>query len=458
MKRYLIILVALFLAITAVRAQKSELETFRKQLSALAGDGVEYEENGADWVKNQLLVQLSDQMDDSARNVFTSIFSDTVQWRISTLTTTDEEGYKRVCSFVDKYEIDSEEELFGVPLMVSNREDGAQTVLFADDNNTLVFENDADEETYSIFMADCNIIEFLQQTLLGVLDAMGDAMVSFGDNVSYSLNMGGSKLIDFTNIPGKSHCEDEKEAVPAKKQGPVECDSIEYPSFVQRDGKRLVAIPTVSEEFKQALVPLSPYVAKGIYDWINNTGFGNGTSQVCEIITPYSVVEKYRTENPSTTIEYPAESLKAFVATEYQGGVPAVLCRKSISPDGYKEMLASLSHFFALKVGERYENLKVTNRITTPDGKRFVQLYGDREILACIYDSPADDYCFMNITIGHDSAFEAFLNAFTFDGENKIAAKHSIVINEDGLQITPAAESKGGVSYQWKYLKELNLQ
>ena len=142
MKRYLIILVALFLAITAVRAQKSELETFRKQLAALAGDGVEYEENGADWVKNQLLVQLSDQMDDSARNVFTSIFSDTVQWRISTLTTTDEEGYKRVCAFVDKYEIDSEEELFGVPLMVSNREDGAQTVLYADDNNTLVFENE----------------------------------------------------------------------------------------------------------------------------------------------------------------------------------------------------------------------------------------------------------------------------------------------------------------------------
>lgn len=455
MKKYLIIFAALFLATTAVQAQKSEFKEFRKQLAALAGDGVEYEENGADWVKNQLFEQLSDQMDDSARNVFTSIFSDTVQWRISTLTTTDEEGYKRVCAFVDKYEIDSEEELFGVPLMVSNREDDVQTILFADDDNTLLFENDADEETYSIFVADCNIIEFLQQTLLGVLDAMGDAMVSFGDNVSYSLNMGGSKLIDFTNISGESHCEDEKEAVPAKKQGLVECDSIKYPSFVQRDGKRLVAIPTVSEEFKQAL---APYVAKGIYDWINNTGFGNGTSQVCDIITPYSVVEKYIAENPSTTIEYPAESLKASVATEYQGGVPAVLCRRSTSPDGYKEMLGAFSPFFALEVGGRYENLKVTNRITTPDGKRFVQLYGDREILVGIYDSPADSYCFMNITIGHDSAFEAFLNAFAFDGEYKLATKCTIVINEDGVQIAPALESKGGVSYRWKYLKELNIQ
>lgn len=455
MKKYLIIFAALFLATTAVQAQKSEFKEFRKQLAALAGDGVKYEENGADWVKNQLFEQLSDQMDDSARNVFTSIFSDTVQWRISTLTTTDEEGYKRVCAFVDKYEIDSEEELFGVPLMVSNREDDVQTVLYADDNNTLVFENDADEETYSIFMADCNIIEFLQQTLLGVLDAMGDAMVSFGDNVSYSLNMGGSKLIDFTNISGESHCEDEKEAVPAKKQGLVMSDSIEYPSFVQRDGKRLVAIPTVSEEFKKTL---APYVAKGIYDWINNTGFGNGTSQVCDIITPYSVVEKYIAENPSTKIEYPAESLKASVATEYQGGVPAVLCRRSTSPEGYKEMLGAFSPFFALEVGGRYENLKVTNRITTPDGKRFVQLYGDREILVGIYDSPVDSCCFMNITIGHYSAFEAFLNAFAFDGEYKLATKCTIVINEDGVQIAPALESKGGVSYRWKYLKELNIQ
>ena len=116
------------------------------------------------------------------------------------------------------------------------------------------------------------------------------------------------------------------------------------------------------------------------------------------------------------------------------------------------------SPFFALNVGERYENLKVTNRITTPDGKRFVQLYGDREIIMSIYDSPADNYCFMNITIGHDSAFEAFLNAFTFDGEDKIAAKYRIVINEDGLQITPSGESKGGVNYQWKYFEELNIK
>ena len=267
--------------------------------------------------------------------------------------------------------------------------------------------------------------------------------------------MGGSKLIDFTNIPGESHCEDEKEAVPAKKQGLVMSDSIEYPSFVQRKGKSLVAIPAVSEEFKNTL---APYVAKGIYDWINDTGFGNGASQVCYIITPYSVAERYKAQNPLTTIEYPSESLKAFIATEYQGGVPAVLCRKSTSPDGYKDMLAALSPFFALEVGERYENLKVTNRATTPSGKRFVQLYGDREVLMNIYDSPADGYCFMNITIGHDSAFEAFLNAFTFDGEDKLAAKYRIVINEDGLQIAPAAESKGGVSYQWKYLEELDIQ
>ena len=455
MKRYFIILAAFFFTIAAAQAQKSEVEKFRKQMAALAGDGVEYEENGAEWVKNQLFEQLSDQMDDSAGTILSTIFSDTRQWHISTLTTTNEEGYKRVCEFTDEYEIDSEEELFGVPLMASSREDGAQTVLFVDDNNTLVFENDADEETYSIFVADCNIIEFLQQTLLGVLDAMGEAMVSFGDNVSYSLNGGGSKLIDFTNIFGESHSESEKEAVLAKKPGLVMSDSIKYPSFVQRDGKRLVAVPAVSEEFKQAL---APYVAKGIYDWINGTGFGNGTSQVSDIITPYSVAEKYKVENSFTTIEHPSESLKAFMATEYQGGVPAVLFRKSTSPAGYKEMLTSLSPFFALNVGERYENLKVTNRITTPDGKRFVQLYGDREIIMSIYDSPADNYCFMNITIGHDSAFEAFLNAFTFDGEDKIAAKYRIVINEDGLQITPSGESKGGVNYQWKYFEELNIK
>lgn len=458
MKKYLIIFAALFLATTAVQAQKTEFKEFRKQMAALAGDGVEYEENGADWVKKQLFEELSNQMGDSAKTVFSTIFSDTVQWCMSKLNTTDEAGYKRVCAFVDKYEIDSEEELFGVPLMVSNREDGAQTVLFADDNNTLLFENDADEETYSIFMADCNIIEYLQQILLGVLGEMGEAVGNFKDNVGYSLNLGGQKLIDFTSTSGESHCENKsacsKNEV-SQQQGLVMSDSIKYPSFVQRDGKRLVAIPTVSEEFKQTL---APYVAKGIYDWINNTGFGNGTSQVCDIITPYSVVEKYIAENPSTTIEYPAESLKASVATEYQGGVPAVLCRRSTSPDGYKEMLGAFSPFFALEVGGRYENLKVTNRITTPDGKRFVQLYGDREILVGIYDSPADSCCFMNITIGHDSAFEDFLNAFAFDGEYKLAAKCTIVINEDGVQIAPALESKGGVSYRWKYLKELNIQ
>ena len=109
--------------------------------------------------------------------------------------------------------------------------------------------------------------------------------------------------------------------------------------------------------------------------------------------------------------------------------MPAVLYSFSQNENGYNEMLREYGDMFRRKLGEKVLGLEVTQQ-SRNNGKRFVQLWGEGDVLMCVIDVPQEKYCLMSIIVGVNG-FEQAVNEYLFGGEKDFAKKCNIVINND---------------------------
>lgn len=392
-------------------------------------------------------------------------------------TSDDDTGYQLICAVLDKYEVADREDFFGIPLMVNNREDGEQQVIFMDDNHTLVVSDDGEEAM--VLYGTFNLLGVMQNTLVNVMELkeeneadvklIGDVefTVSADDKAALenpSLSMGAcpEEIMRFArgvaddNIAYlKSHAENaaddaEREELAAlaadfkaEQEENLEelankLDELEHPKFIEiipGTDEYFVAIPKVSPEVEATM---KPYAKNGIYDWINSTGFGSGAKkgsvdQISCIVTPHDIAREYVIRNLPRDKWFDdgfTQQYKELAAREYQGGTPAVLYRFSHNEQGYNDMLRDLGWIFGLEPGEKHWNLEVTQR-SENNGKRFVQLWGEGGVLVCIFDSPAEKYCHFSVIVGGVSGFEKAVNEYFFGGERDFANKCNIIIDSD---------------------------
>ena len=382
---------------------------------------------------------------------------DKKDFRLINVASPDGIGRESIYKVLDKYEVTTAEVLFGIPLLLCNRSNGVQVMLFVGDKASLMV----------LDYGDSIEVLLLNSDLMMIFKEIFTSMMIHGDGGNITIGSSGELQFSYSFSRTSEHIETERgecrepevysfdqqssgtdpyerfneevaqlaaqteERLNREQQAQLDeqIKLLKKPSFVQIPGTEdyLLGIPELSDEPSHV-----------VYDWVNELGFGKGTvkdnpHQKSEIILPEDVARLYAvTHLPQEkwNEEGYSPTFKAIYQKEYQGGTPAVLYRFSKSEAGYKDMLADLGFLFKLELGDTYRNLKVTQQ-SERNGKRFVQLYGEGGILMCVFDSPADHYCHMSILVGGGGGFEQAVNEYVFGGERDIATRCNIIINSD---------------------------
>ena len=390
---------------------------------------------------------------------------DKKDFRLIKISSPDGIGREIIYKVLDKYEVTTAEVLFGIPLLLCNRSNGDQAMLFVGDKASLMVLDHGD--SIEVLYLNTDLMETLKEVFTAMMIHGNGGNITIGDGgelqFSYSFSRtsehveterGECKEPEVYSFDQQSSGNDpyerfneevaqlaaqteERQSKELQAQLTEQIKSLNKPSFLLIPGtdRYNVFIPSVSEEMRKELLPHAAY---GVYDWINSLGFGKGAitddaDQKSEIILPEDVARLYAvTYLPQEKWNEEGYSplFKAIYQKEYQGGTPAVLYRFSKSEAGYKDMQSDLGFLFKLELGDTYRNLKVTQQ-SERNGKRFVQLYGEGGILMCVFDSPADHYCHMSILIGGGGGFEQAVNEYVFGGERDIATRCNIIINSD---------------------------
>ena len=440
----------------AMQAQEIDwagLTRFSEELESLQGEHVQCD--------TMTHLELLDYLDaEIVSNTNTdALFAklDKQDFRLINVASPDGIGRESIYKVLDKYEVTTAEVLFGIPLLLCNRRDGVQVMLFVGDKASLMV----------LDYGDSIEVLLLNSDLMMMFKEIFTSMAIHGNGGNITIGSSGELQFSYSFSRTSEHVETEREecreaGVYSFDQQSSCCDpyerfneevaqlaaltgeklnreqqaqldeqikSLSKPSFVQIPGTEdyLLGIPELSDE-----------PSRVVYDWVNELGFGKGAvkdnpHQRSEIILPEDVARLYAvTHLPQEkwNEEGYSPTFKAIYQKEYQGGTPAVLYRFSKSEEGYKDMLSDLGFLFKLELGDTYRNLKVTQQ-SERNGKRFVQLYGEGGILMCVFDSPADHYCHMSILVGGGGGFEQAVNEYVFGGERDIATRCNIIINSD---------------------------
>ena len=378
---------------------------------------------------------------------------DKKDFRLINVASPDGIGRESIYKVLDKYEVTTAEVLFGIPLLLCNRRDGVQIMLFVGDKASLMV----------LDYGDSIEVLLLNSDLMMIFKEIFTSMMIHGDGGNITIGSSGELQFSysFSRTSEKEEGEEEPKVYSFDQQSsgsdPYERFNEEVAQLAAQTGERLsgeqqaqldeqikslskpsfVQIPG-TEDYLLAIPELSDEPSRVVYDWVNELGFGKGAvkdnpHQKSEIILPEDVARLYAvTHLPQEKWNEEGYSpmLKAIYQKEYQGGTPAVLYRFSKSEAGYKDMQSDLGFLFKLELGDTYRNLKVTQQ-SERNGKRFVQLYGEGGILMCVLDSPADHYCHMSILVGGGGGFEQAVNEYVFGGERDIATRCNIIINSD---------------------------
>ena len=187
-------------------------------------------------------------------------------------------------------------------------------------------------------------------------------------------------------------------------------------------------------------------------------------ADVVDLITPEDVAMQYMTrylpKEEWLDEGYP-ENVKNIYKEKYPGGTPAVLYALAKGESRYKMMTDAFGHLFDLALKDVYSGLKVIQS-SSRNGKRYIQLYGDGNVMLTILDVPATNYFAMTVTIGSAIDFENAVNAYSINGETGIAQKSIVILDMNGIDVrlsNPSIEVDGqnGVCFRFG-LKEMFLE
>lgn len=492
MKRIIYITAICLLAIN-IQAQVTDrngLQTFLDELKALDCEHVECTNANLDNAINDSSTNKIATLNLSSDIVLFNVGGKTIplssikkrnpDFRFLQIESLDETGYNLISETLNKYHNAYTEDIFGIPIMASLREDGEEQTIFMNDKNTLLIR-DGDKDIEIIY-GSFNLMDIAQFTLKSIINVFDEEYVDvemFG-GINFSIHTDdivgfgrstecksfpsaeGNEIMQFArkthenkiellekqllnteNEEKREKLEEELSELREEQSENLEkleekLDKLEYPGFIEIEpgsDTHFVAIPKVPAELKEKM---KPYAINGVYDWINSTGFNKGASmlnfdQISCIITPRDVAMQYVIRHFSRNKWFDEGFTKEYkerAAVEYQGGTPAILYRFSQNEKGYNEMMNDLSFLFNCKQGEKKFNLEVIQQ-SRRNGKRFVQLYGEGNILMCLFDSPEDKYCHMSIIIGGISGFEQAVNEYIFGGVKDIAKKCNIIIDSN---------------------------
>lgn len=383
---------------------------------------------------------------------------DKKNFQLINISSPDGIGRESIYKVLDKYEVTTAEVLFGIPLLLCNRSNGVQVMLFVGDQASLMVLDYGD--SIEVLLLNSDLMEIVKEIFTSKMTNGDEVKISIGNSGDLQFNYSFKrtwdeqeeseeepKVYSFDQQSSRNDPYDRfneevgkitsNAATPDLSALAHEIEKLEKPSFlfIPETDRYHVFVPSLPEEIREGM---QPHAAYGVYDWINALGFGKGAmkdnaDQKSEIILPEDVVRLYAVKHlpqEKWNEEDYSPMLKAIYQKEYQGGTPAVLYRFSKSEVGYKDMLADLGFLFKLELGDTYRNLKVTQQ-SERNGKRFVQFYGEGGILMCVFDSPADHYCHMSIIVGGSSGFEQAVNEFVIGGEKNISKRCNIIINSD---------------------------
>lgn len=455
MKKLILCFIAVCTAMT-MQAQEIDwmgLTRFSDELEALQGEHVSCDT----MTHRELLDYLDTEIVSDADELFTKL--DKKDFRLIKIGSPDGIGRESIYKVLDRYEVTTAEVLFGIPLLLCYRRDGAQVMLFVGDKASLMV----------LDYGDSIEVLYLNSDLMMIFKEIFTSMMINGDGGNITIGESGDLQFSYSFSRARDKDEEEEPKVYSFDQ---QSDGTEYLSFNEDVNKETanaekvqeiadlkkpafvlnletgcvnVAIPAVPEDTRK---DMQPYAAYGVYDWINGLGFGKGAmtdsaDQKSEIILPEDVARLYAVKHLPQEMwneEGYSPMLKAIYQKEYQGGTPAVLYRHSKNEAGYRDMLSDLGFLFKLELGDTYKNLKVTQQ-SEREGKRFVQLYGEGRILMCVFESSEDKYCHMSILIGGAGGFEQAVNEYVIGGERDIATRCNIIINSD------LSDGSGGIHF-----------
>ena len=387
MKRIIYLLSALALLSFNVNAQQSTfegLETFINDLKALEGEQVRCEMQGFDsFIDDNISFELNSEQEDLDITKLLDCLNNP-EWQFLVLKSKNRDGYNAVYDVLDKYDVMEAEELFGIPLAVNTRENGRQNTVFVDDNNTLIIE-ESDFEI-SLIYTNCNIVNVLTQAMRMVAMGLDDYLGEFVENgyetilhISDNWEMGNTTSIE------------------------------------------------------QELQP------KRGYDFFNLKELKNKLhyADCVELITPEDAVMQYMTRSlpkEEWLVEGYSSNVEEIYKKKYPGGTPAVLYAFAKSESTYRIMTETFGFLFDFDLKDVYEGLKVIQR-SDRNGKRFVQFYGDGNVMLTVLDVPAMDYFIMTVAIGSEKDFKNAVNAYSINGKTDISNKSVIILNQNGIDV-----------------------
>ena len=295
----------------------------------------------------------------------------------------DEDGYKNICSVMDRHDLYFAEEFLGLSLFVGVREGGGRRFLFYNDGVALAIM----DVPYK------PMIEIYFRRGVDVMDLM---------NVKELFNHGfgiGNVLFGNSN---------------------VEKTELGNLSLVISEDDNLTVIGDV----------VNSKVEECLSGWIMEMGLPEAGS--CGRKSPLQVATEYAMKyNKSMTSEDCLPMEDVALEDVISAGEPLYLYQVSDNDARYTSMVNDFSEVFALKDGDKYKGMKVVYR-TEVNGNRFVHLYSSAGTVL-VYDSPADKLCRMDIVLGGIDAFKKAVDSIVVDGEVCITRKCNIVINCDSI-------------------------
>ncbi len=401
----------------------------------------------------------------------------------------DDEAYYNWAALLDKYDIFFAEEIFEMSLIFNIRENEEQKALFFADSIALyVHDNSYLPEVQISVLQNVDMPNILRMVNE---EGMDIAMIEDGvekdvmfvspeqgmpcastkrlDNGAVVLN---EEVTVHPDIPGdislamfdyympriqqleeekragnEEHSNIDNEIETLRKEWKAEAELI-HAEIAKLAEPAFVELPCTGEHY--VATPLN--TTRGLYDWINSTGFNKGANgengQLSDIITPEDVLLYYivkHTPKEQWLVDGYSATMKAIFIQSVDGGTPAYLYRKSTDEEGYTAMKTDLEQFFYLQEGNTYRGMKVTQRLDV-DGRCFIQLYGNRNTIL-VYDSPADKYCQMDIVVGGIGGFNTAANDCMIGGERELAKRCNIIVGCNGIRVVEGEYESNGVVY-----------